>query len=44
MNPVSVLQMYPIVRICLDEAAAARLSQTDYYRWVYDNKPEWQRF
>ena len=27
----------------IDEAAARELSRRDYYRWVYDNKPEWQR-
>ena len=41
--PASVLQMHPRCRLIVDEAAAARLKRSDYYRWVYDNKPEWQR-
>jgi glucosamine-6-phosphate deaminase len=44
MNPASVLQLHRSVKVCLDEAAAANLKRTKYYRWVYDQKPEWQRF
>jgi glucosamine-6-phosphate deaminase len=44
MNPASVLQLHPVVKVCLDRPAAARLKRTDYYRWVYDNKPDWQQF
>jgi len=40
MNPASVLQMHPVAKICLDEGAASRLRKTDYYRWVYANKPD----
>lgn len=44
MNPASALQMHPTVKVFLDEPAAGRLTRADYYRWVYDNKPEWQRW
>jgi glucosamine-6-phosphate deaminase len=44
MNPASILQMHPGVRVILEEAAASRLRKADYYRWVYENKPDWQRF
>ena len=44
INPASVLQMHPVVKVCLDEAAASELKRADYYRWVYDNKPQWQTF
>jgi glucosamine-6-phosphate deaminase len=44
VNPASVLQMHPVVKVCLDEAAAGDLKRADYYRWVYDNKPAWQTF
>lgn len=44
MNPASVLQMHAVTKVCLDEAAATKLKKADYYRWVYDNKPGWQRF
>jgi glucosamine-6-phosphate deaminase len=43
MNPASVLQMHPVVKVVLDEGAAAKLTRASYYRWVYDNKPAWQK-
>lgn len=43
MNPASVLQMHPAAKFVLDEAAAARLQRAEYFRWVYRNKPDWQR-
>ena len=42
INPASILQMHPDAKFCLDTAAAAELQRAEYYRWVYDNKPEWQ--
>lgn len=41
-NPASILQMHPETRLHIDGAAAARLTRSDYYRWVYQNKPSWQ--
>ena len=43
ISPASILQMHPNTKICLDEAAAAKLKRRDYYRWVYANKPDWQK-
>jgi len=43
MNPASILQMHPVVKCITDEAAAAKLTRTDYYRWVYERKPAWQK-
>lgn len=43
MNPASILQMHPVAKALLDEPAAGQLRHTDYYRWVYDHKPAWQR-
>ena len=43
VNPASVLQMHPVTKVCLDEEAAAQLQRADYYRWVFDNKPGWQK-
>lgn len=43
-NPASILQLHPVAKVCLDEPAASRLQRSDYYRWVYDNKPAWQVF
>lgn len=42
INPASILQMHPDAKVCLDAAAAAQLKRAEYYRWVYDNKPDWQ--
>ena len=42
MNPASILQMHPFAKCLIDEAAAAGLTRTSYYRWVYQNKPAWQ--
>lgn len=43
-NPASILQMHPVVKVCLDEPSAGELKRADYYRWVYANKPAWQQF
>ncbi len=43
MNPASVLQMHAVAKCITDEAAAEKLTRRDYYRWVFDHKPEWQR-
>ncbi len=40
--PASVLQFHPRAKILIDEAAASKLTRAEYYRWVYQNKPEWQ--
>jgi glucosamine-6-phosphate deaminase len=41
--PASILQMHQRCTLIIDEPAAAKLQRADYYRWVYDNKPKWQR-
>lgn len=40
--PASCIQLHRHVTVVVDEAAASSLERSDYYRWVYDNKPEWQ--
>jgi len=42
-NPASVLQMHPVTKVFLDEDAGSQLGRRDYYHWVFDNKPTWQR-
>jgi glucosamine-6-phosphate deaminase len=44
MNPASILQMHPVAKCICDEAAAGSLKKKAYYRWVFENKPEWQRW
>jgi glucosamine-6-phosphate deaminase len=41
--PASILQHHPNAKIFVDEAAASSLKLAEYYRWVYDGKPDWQR-
>ena len=41
--PASILQMHVKCTLIIDEPAAAHLKRKDYYKWVYDNKPAWQR-
>jgi glucosamine-6-phosphate deaminase len=41
--PASVLQMHAACTLLIDEPAASKLKRADYYRWVYANKPDWQR-
>ena len=43
MCPASVLQLHPHATVVIDEAAAGRLTLTDYYRYTYASKPTWQR-
>jgi glucosamine-6-phosphate deaminase len=44
LNPASILQMHPVVKVILDEPSASDLSRSEYYRWVYESKPSWQAF
>jgi len=43
MMPASILQHHPAAKLFIDEDAASALKLSDYYRWVYDGKPEWQK-
>jgi glucosamine-6-phosphate deaminase len=42
-NPASALQMHPVTKVFLDDAAASELERAYYFRWVHDNKPDWQK-
>ncbi|MCX7591240.1 MAG: glucosamine-6-phosphate deaminase, partial [Kiritimatiellae bacterium] len=44
MISASALQLHPNCVVIVDEAAAYHLRGTDYYRWVFENEPEWERF
>ena len=43
MTPASALQFHIKTHFFMDERAASKLSKADYYRWVYNNKPDWQK-
>jgi len=44
MVTASALQLHPRCTVVVDEAAAASLKETDYYRWIFDNEPEWEEY
>jgi glucosamine-6-phosphate deaminase len=44
MISATALQLHPRCTVVVDDAAAARLAEQDYYRWVFANEPEWQEF
>ena len=43
MVPASALQLHPSATVLLDEAAASRLTLSDYYRFTSAHQPAWQR-
>ena len=44
MVSASALQLHPHCTIVADEQAATRLAGQDYYRFIFQNEPEWQEF
>ncbi len=44
MISASALQLHPHCTIIVDEAAAGRLRGAEYYRWIFENEPEWQPY
>lgn len=44
MVSATALQLHARCTVIIDQAAAAKLEHQDYYRWIFDNEPEWQDF
>jgi glucosamine-6-phosphate deaminase len=44
MISASALQRHPRSTVIVDEEAAANLVEKDYYRWIFDNEPEWEEY
>lgn len=44
MVTASALQLHPRATVIVDEAAASQLKEREYYRWIFDNEPEWQEY
>lgn len=44
MISASALQLHPRCSVIVDEEAATCLENQEYYRWIFDNEPEWQEF
>jgi glucosamine-6-phosphate deaminase len=44
MISATALQLHPRCTVVVDEAAGSRLQGSSYYRWIFDNEPEWEDF
>ena len=44
MVSATALQLHTHCTVVVDEAAAAKLKEVEYYRWIFENEPEWQQF
>jgi glucosamine-6-phosphate deaminase len=44
MVTASALQLHPRCTVVVDEEAGALLQERDYYRWIFENEPEWQDY
>jgi glucosamine-6-phosphate deaminase len=44
MVTASAMQLHPRCTVVVDEEAAAQLKERDYYRWIFENEPEWQEY
>lgn len=44
MVSASALQLHPRCTVVVDEEAGGKLAEQDYYRWVFENEPEWEGY
>ncbi|MEI7437012.1 MAG: glucosamine-6-phosphate deaminase [bacterium] len=44
MVSASALQLHSKCRVVVDEDAAVKLQAQDYYRWIFENEPDWEEF
>ncbi len=44
MISATALQLHPRSTVIVDEEAAANLVEKDYYRWIFENEPEWEEY
>lgn len=44
MVTATALQLHPHCTVVVDDEAAGRLHGKDYYRWIFENEPEWKEF
>ena len=42
-NPASILQLRSDARLYLAVSASDQLVRSDYYRWVFEQNPAWQK-
>ena len=44
MISATALQLHRKCTVVVDEDAASKLAATEYYRWIFENEPEWQDY
>ncbi|MFO1499656.1 MAG: glucosamine-6-phosphate deaminase [Verrucomicrobiota bacterium] len=44
MISATALQLHPRCTVVVDEDAARKLQGSEYYRWIFENEPEWELF
>jgi len=44
MISATALQLHPACTIIVDEEAAEKLKEKEYYRWIFENEPEWRPY
>ena len=44
MVTASALQLHPRCTVIVDEDAARKLKEKEYYRWIFENEPEWESY
>lgn len=44
MVSASALQLHENCIVVVDEPAAAELQEVEYYKWIFENEPEWEEY
>jgi glucosamine-6-phosphate deaminase len=44
MISATTLQLHPRCTVVVDEEAGGSLKEKDYYRWIFENEPEWELY
>lgn len=44
MVTASALQLHAKATVIVDEAAATKLKEKEYYRWIFNSEPEWEEY
>lgn len=44
MVTATALQLHARCTVVVDKAAAAELKEKEYYRWIFENEPEWEGY
>lgn len=44
MISATAMQLHARCTVIVDEPAAAQLGQREYYRWIFENEPEWEAY